>query len=60
MGNSAGSSEDLNAAMDVLASQVAAETFPDPRGRRLIAQRRRLTVSVESTKVTGGFPAKGE
>ncbi|KAI2491936.1 hypothetical protein MHU86_22614 [Fragilaria crotonensis] len=58
MGNSAGADADLNAAMDVLASQVAAETFPDPRGRRLIAQRRRLTVSVESTKVTGGFPAK--
>ena len=51
-----GSAADLEAAMDVLASQVAAETFPDPRLRRLVRNGRRLTVGVLSTKVTGGFP----
>ena len=52
--------DDLNAAMDILASQVAAETFPDPRVRRLVGQNRRLAVGVHSTNVTGGFPPKGE
>jgi hypothetical protein len=50
-----GAPDDLENAMDILAPQVAAETFPDPR-RRLLVYARRLSVGVESTQLTGGLP----
>lgn len=49
-----GAPNDLEQAMDILAPQVAAETFPDPRRRLMFS--RRLTVGVQSTQLTGGFP----
>jgi hypothetical protein len=50
-----GAPDDLENAMDILAPQVAAETFPDPR-RRILVYARRLSVGVESTQLTGGLP----
>ena len=52
-----GASDDLDQAMDILAPQVAAETFPDPRRRLMYG--RRLTVGVQSTQLTGSLPVSG-
>ena len=52
-GESASFGKDLNGAMDLLAPQVAAETFPDSRLRR------RLTVTTKlPTSVTGNIDSR--
>jgi hypothetical protein len=52
--------KDLQSAMYILASQVAAETFPDPRSRRLFNRSRRLEVGVEDTSIVGKIPRDGK
>jgi hypothetical protein len=52
--------KDLQSAMYILASQVAAEAFPDPRSRRLFYRNRRLVVGVDATNIVGKIPLDGK